>query len=80
VSCRALDEGFNVPESEIGIIAASTATHRQRIQRLGRVLRPAPNKERAIIYSIVASVPEIRRLAAEAEDLKEIAEIEWSRA
>ncbi|MFY9618864.1 MAG: DEAD/DEAH box helicase [Pyrinomonadaceae bacterium] len=80
VSCRALDEGFNVPESEIGIIAASTATYRQRIQRLGRVLRPAPDKERAIIYSIVASIPEIRRLAAEAEDLKEIAEIEWSRA
>jgi superfamily II DNA or RNA helicase len=80
LSCRALDEGFNVPESEIGIIAASTATYRQRIQRLGRVLRPAPNKERAIIYSIVASLPEVRRLTAEAEDLKEVAEIEWSRA
>ncbi|UGY18401.1 hypothetical protein HAP48_0013735 [Bradyrhizobium septentrionale] len=30
VTCRALDEGFNVPETEIGIIAASTATRRQR--------------------------------------------------
>ena len=80
VSCRALDEGFNVPETEIGIIAASTATYRQRVQRLGRVLRPAADKKRAIIYSIVASEPEIRRLAAEAEDLKEIAKVEWSRA
>jgi superfamily II DNA or RNA helicase len=80
VSCRALDEGFNVPETEVGIIAASTATYRQRVQRLGRVLRPATGKERAIIYSIVASAPEIRRLAAEAEDLKEIAKVEWSRA
>jgi superfamily II DNA or RNA helicase len=80
VSCRALDEGFNVPETEIGIIAASTATYRQRIQRLGRILRPAPGKEHATIYSIVASVPEIRRLAAEAEDLKDIARTEWSRA
>lgn len=80
VSCRALDEGFNVPETEIGIIAASTATYRQRIQRLGRVLRPSPNKDNAIIYSIVASVPEVRRLAAEAEDLQDVAKVEWSRA
>lgn len=80
ISCRALDEGFNVPESEIAIIAAATATYRQRIQRLGRVLRPAPAKETAIVYSIVASNPEIRRLAAEAEDLAEVASVEWSRA
>lgn len=31
VTCRALDEGFNVPETQVGIIAASTATRRQRI-------------------------------------------------
>lgn len=80
VSCRALDEGFNVPDTEIGIVAASTATHRQRIQRLGRVLRPASGKSGAIVYSIVASAPEIRRLASEAEDLKEIAEVEWTHA
>jgi superfamily II DNA or RNA helicase len=80
VSCRALDEGFNVPETEIGIIAASTATYRQRVQRLGRVLRPVAGKELAVIYSIVASEPEIHRLAAEAEDLKEVVKVEWSRA
>lgn len=80
VSCRALDEGFNVPESEVAIIAASTASYRQRIQRLGRVLRPSPGKDRALVYSIVASEPEVRRLVSEAEDLAEIAEVIWSRA
>lgn len=80
VSCRALDEGFNVPETEIGIIAASTATHRQRVQRLGRVLRPSSNKSHAHIYSIVAAPTEIRRLAKEAEDLEEIAEVTWNKA
>ena len=30
ITCRALDEGFNVPETEIGVIAASTATRRQK--------------------------------------------------
>jgi superfamily II DNA or RNA helicase len=80
VTCRALDEGFNVPETEIGIVAAATATYRQRIQRLGRVLRPAVGKQNAIVYSIVASTPEIRRLAEEASDLEGIAEVSWTRA
>jgi superfamily II DNA or RNA helicase len=51
ITCRALDEGFNVPETEIGIVAASTATRRQRIQRLGRVLRPVKGKDRAVVYT-----------------------------
>ncbi|MGI0015910.1 MAG: DEAD/DEAH box helicase, partial [Nitrososphaera sp.] len=80
VTCRALDEGFNVPETEIGIIAASTATYRQRIQRLGRVLRPTRGKTSADIYSLVASVPEIRRLAEEATDLDGLVDVIWSRA
>lgn len=79
VTCRALDEGFNVPETEIGIIAASTATYRQRVQRLGRVLRPSPGKAEAEIYSLVAAVPEIKRLAEESQDLEGIAEVQWSR-
>ncbi len=79
VTCRALDEGFNVPETEIGIIAASTATYRQRVQRLGRILRPSPGKGEAQIFSIVAAVPEIRRLAEEAQDMEEIANVVWTR-
>jgi superfamily II DNA or RNA helicase len=80
VTCRALDEGFNAPETEVGIVAAATATYRQRIQRLGRVLRPATGKSRAIIYSLVASDPEIRRLAEEANDLEGVAEVKWQNA
>ena len=33
--CRALDEGMNVPETSVAVIASSTSTARQRIQRLG---------------------------------------------
>lgn len=80
VTCRALDEGFNVPETEIGIIAASTATHRQRIQRLGRVLRPANGKVGASIYTLVATQPEIERLKDEEERLEGVASVTWSRA
>lgn len=80
VTCRALDEGFNVPETEVGIIAASTATRRQRIQRLGRVLRPSGGKQGAIIYTLVASTPEVGRLREEQEALEGVAEVEWVRA
>lgn len=80
VTCRALDEGFNVPEAEIGIIAASTATRRQRIQRLGRVLRPSTDKESAMIYSLVATGPEIARLQVEEQVFEGLAEVVWSRA
>jgi len=80
VTCRALDEGFNVPETEIGIIAASTATRRQRIQRLGRVLRPTKGKDSATVYTLVATAPEVDRLKAEEQDLEGVAETTWSRA
>jgi superfamily II DNA or RNA helicase len=78
VTCRALDEGFNVPETTVGIIAAATATRRQRIQRLGRVLRPGPGKSCATVYTIVASGPEITRLKEEEQELEGVAEVKWS--
>jgi superfamily II DNA or RNA helicase len=80
VTCRALDEGFNVPEAQIGIIAASTATRRQRIQRLGRVLRPADGKESATVYSLVSTISEIARLKQEEVELEGVATIEWRKA
>ncbi len=80
VTCRALDEGFNVPETELGIIAASTATRRQRIQRLGRILRPAVGKKGAVVYTLVATGPEINRLKDEESQLEGIAEVTWGRA
>jgi superfamily II DNA or RNA helicase len=80
VTCRALDEGFNVPEAQLGIIAASTATRRQRIQRLGRVLRPSREKQRAVVYTLVATGPEIARLKDEEAELDGVASVSWSRA
>ena len=80
VTCRALDEGFNVPETEVGIIAASTATRRQRIQRLGRALRPANNKAGAIIYTLAATKAEVERLEREEAEMEGVATVTWSKA
>lgn len=79
VTCRALDEGINVPNASVAILVASTASTRQRIQRLGRVLRPATNKERAVIYTIYAVDPEAERLKAEAEKLEGAEHVRWLR-
>lgn len=79
VCCRALDEGLNVPEASVAVIASSTASARQRIQRLGRVLRPAPGKDRATVYTIFATELEAERLGREADRLLGTAEVHWTR-
>lgn len=52
VGCRCLDEGIDVPEASVGVVLSGSAVARQRIQRLGRVLRAAPGKEAACLYYI----------------------------
>ncbi|MCX2679021.1 DEAD/DEAH box helicase [Galbibacter sp. EGI 63066] len=77
VTCKALDEGMNVPKTSVAIIASSTASTRQRIQRLGRVLRPATGKNKAYIYTIYASNQEKQRLVKEYKKLQEHIDIKW---
>ena len=50
VSCRCLDEGLDVPQAGVGIVMSSSAVPRQRIQRLGRILRNDPGKDAACLY------------------------------
>ena len=77
VCCRALDEGINVPEASVAVVASSTASHRQRIQRLGRILRTSEGKDASSIYTIFATNEEQRRLRREEEDLAEITRVSW---
>ena len=50
ISCKALDEGIDVPAADAGIILSGTSVERQRIQRFGRLLRNAEGKESALLY------------------------------
>ena len=52
ISCRSLDEGLDVPDANIGIVLSSTGAGRQRIQRLGRIIRSSPGKDFACLYYI----------------------------
>jgi len=80
VTCRALDEGVNVPETNVAIIASSTASQRQRIQRLGRVLRPAPGKDTAKIYTIYTTKVEEERLALETQGMLGTCDVSWMKS
>ena len=57
-SMKCLDEGVDVPRSEMAIFCASTGNPRQFIQRRGRVLRTHPQKEMAELHDLVVA-PEI---------------------
>ena len=52
-SMKCLDEGIDVPRSELAIFCASTGNPRQFIQRRGRVLRISEGKDEAVIYDLV---------------------------
>lgn len=47
------DEGLDIPDANVGIIVSGTGSRRQFIQRLGRLLRPKPNGDKAILYEII---------------------------
>lgn len=53
VTSKVLDEGIDVPEANIGIIASGTGSKRAYVQRLGRILRQKEGKE-AVLYEIIA--------------------------
>ncbi len=54
-SMKCLDEGVDVPRSELAIFCASTGNPRQFIQRRGRILRKHPDKHIAIIHDLVVA-------------------------
>lgn len=53
VAIKCLDEGVNIPGIRTAFILASTTNPKEYIQRRGRVLRKAPNKEYAEIYDFI---------------------------
>jgi len=52
------DEGLDVPDANVGIVMSGTSSRRQFIQRLGRLLRPAPGKTARLYYIAVRGTQE----------------------
>jgi superfamily II DNA or RNA helicase len=64
VSARVLNEGIDVPDADVAIIVAGTHGEREHVQRVGRLLRPAPGK-RAVVYELVTMATGEARRARE---------------
>jgi len=61
VAIKCLDEGIDIPVAETAIIMASSTNPREYVQRIGRVIRQAPNKERSSIYDFTLE-PDMSRI------------------
>jgi superfamily II DNA or RNA helicase len=59
VTSRVLEEGVDVPDANVAIVLSGTASRRSFIQRLGRVLRPAPGKKATLYEIVVKNTPEV---------------------
>jgi superfamily II DNA or RNA helicase len=54
VSARVLNEGLDVPDASVAIVVGARLGEREHVQRIGRVLRPAPGK-RAVVHELVTA-------------------------
>jgi superfamily II DNA or RNA helicase len=61
-TARVLNEGLNVPDARVAIVASGTLGQREHVQRIGRVLRPAPGK-RALVYELITQATVDERMA-----------------
>ena len=77
VACRSLDEGIDVPSTDVAIIASASKSTRQRIQRIGRVLRRAPDKLYAQVYTVYLAGVEDGQLVSEMQELEDSSEVRW---
>jgi len=55
VTSKVLNEGIDVPSAKIAIVLSGSASPREYLQRLGRILRKGDGQKRAILYEVVTS-------------------------
>jgi superfamily II DNA or RNA helicase len=51
---KVLNEGVDIPEANVAIVVSGSASVREHVQRLGRILRPRDGK-RAVLYELVTA-------------------------
>jgi superfamily II DNA or RNA helicase len=59
---RVLNEGVDVPEAKIAVVLGGSASAREYVQRLGRVLRKQGNAQ-AVLYEVIARKTVDERIA-----------------
>ncbi|MCY3805586.1 MAG: DEAD/DEAH box helicase family protein [bacterium] len=56
---KVLDEGVDIPQTDTAFLLASSTVRREWVQRRGRILRQAPNKNIAHLHDFLVIPPEI---------------------
>lgn len=54
IASDVLNEGVDVPDANVAIILTGSGSHREYVQRLGRILRPGKDKQ-ATLYELVTT-------------------------
>lgn len=55
VTSKVLNEGIDVPSAKIAIVLSGSASPREHMQRLGRILRKGAQRNTAILYEVVTA-------------------------
>ncbi len=50
-----LDEGVDVPDASVAVVLSGSGSEREFTQRLGRILRPSAETDRALLYEVVTA-------------------------
>ncbi len=53
MTSKVLNEGVDVPEASVAIVVSGSASQREHIQRLGRVLRKGSGGKQAVLYELI---------------------------
>ena len=56
---KVLDEGVDIPQTDTAFLLASSTVRREWVQRRGRILRQAPNKNLAHLHDFLVMPPDI---------------------
>ncbi len=62
VTSNVLNEGVDVPDASVGVILSGSASAREFVQRLGRILRRGEGKQ-AVLYEVIARETREERVA-----------------
>ncbi len=63
VTANVLDEGVDVPAANVAVLLSGSGSEREFTQRLGRILRPTGDGDRALLYELVTEETAETRVA-----------------
>ncbi|MCC7075061.1 MAG: DEAD/DEAH box helicase family protein [Deltaproteobacteria bacterium] len=84
---KVLDEGVDIPQTDLAFVLASSTVRREWVQRRGRILRKAPGKLIATLHDFIVVPPDmsstpgraiLRSELERAEEFAVLAENEWA--